>query len=144
MTAPRAAYEQIKQTAVGFPGAEFAVILGDHEVVRVRDKVFLWLNAEDGGCGFGLRLPHSQDAAMALPFVEPMGYGMAKWGWVGASFKKGQDVPVKMLLEWLEESYRKVAPKKLAAQLGGAPGAAPAPAPTKKKSRAKARPSARR
>lgn len=144
MTAPKAAYEQIKQAALGFPGAEFAVILGDHHVVRVRDKVFLWLNAEDGGCGFGLRLPHSQDAATALPFVEPMGYGMAKWGWVGAQFKKGEDVPVKMLLEWLEESYRKVAPKKLAAQLGGGPKAAPAPtrAPAKK-TRPKARPSAR-
>src|SRR5262245_64584331 len=56
---------------------------------------------------FGVRLPHSQDAATALPFVEPMGYGMAKWGWVGVTFKKGDDVPMKMVMEWLEESYRK-------------------------------------
>src|SRR5262249_36760451 len=63
MTAPKAAYEQIKQAALGYPGAEFAVILGDHQVVRVRDKVFLWLGDDDGGCYFGVRLPFSQDAA---------------------------------------------------------------------------------
>jgi predicted DNA-binding protein (MmcQ/YjbR family) len=136
MTAPKAAYEQVKQKALGFPGAERAVLLGDHEVVRIKDKVFLWLGEEDGGCYFGVRLPQSQDAAMALPFVEPMGYGMAKWGWVGARFKKGQDVPVPMVFEWLEESYRKVAPKKLAAQLGGG-GAAPVAVPAKKKVKAK-------
>jgi predicted DNA-binding protein (MmcQ/YjbR family) len=139
MTAPKAAYEQIKQAALGYPGAEFAVILGDHEVVRIKDKVFLWIGEEDGGSYFGVRLPHSQDAATALPFVEPMGYGMAKWGWVGARFKKGEDVPVKMVLEWVDESYRKVAPKKLVAQLdGGGAKAAPAKQPAaaaKKKAR---------
>jgi len=141
MTAPKAAYEQLKQVALGFPGAEFAVILGDHEVVRVKDKVFLWLGGEDGGCSFGVRLPQSQDAAMAMPFVEPMGYGMAKWGWVSVAFKKGADVPVPMLREWLEESYRKVAPKKLSAQLAG--GGVQKPA-TKPKRKPQARPSARR
>ncbi|HYV44736.1 MAG TPA: MmcQ/YjbR family DNA-binding protein [Myxococcaceae bacterium] len=137
MTAPKAAYEQIKQAALGYPGAEFAVILGDHQVVRVKDKVFLWIGDDDGGCSFGIRLPHSQDAATALPFVEPMAYGMAKWGWVGASFKKGQDVPMKMVLEWVDESYRKVAPKKLVAQLDGG-GTKAAPASAKKPAAAKA------
>jgi predicted DNA-binding protein (MmcQ/YjbR family) len=143
MTAPKAAFEQVKQAALEYPGAELAVILGDHEVIRVKDKVFVWLNDEDGGCGFGLRLPFSQDAALQLPFVEPMGYGMAKWGWVGARFKKGDDVPMEMVLEWVEESYRKVAPKKLVAQLDG--GAAKA-APTRpaRKPKAKPRAAARR
>lgn len=144
MTAPKAAYEQIKQTALGYPGAEFAVILGDHEVVRIKDKVFLWLGDEEGGCYFGVRLPHSQDAATALPFVEPMGYGMAKWGWVGATFKKGDDVPVKMCLEWLEESYRKVAPKKLVAQLDGGAPAKAAPRAKAAAPKKKARPAAAR
>jgi predicted DNA-binding protein (MmcQ/YjbR family) len=139
MTAPKAAYEQLKQAALGYPGAELAVILGDHEVIRVKDKVFVWLGDEDGGCYFGVRLPQSMDAALALPFVEPMAYGMAKWGWVGATFKKGTDVPMKMVLEWVEESYRKVAPKKLVAQLdGGGAKAAPAKKPAaaaKKKAR---------
>lgn len=143
MTAPKAAYEQIKQAALGYPGAELAVILGDHQVVRIKDKVFLWLG-DDDGCYFGVRLPHSQDAATALPFVEPMAYGMAKWGWVGATFKKGDDVPVKMVLEWVEESYRKVAPKKLVAQLDGGAKAAPAAKAAAKKAKPKARSAARR
>ena len=116
----------------------------------MKDKVFLWLGGdEDGSCNFGVRLPHSQDAAMTLPFVEPMGYGMAKWGWIGARFKKGDDVPVKMVLEWLDESYRKIAPKKLVAQLdgGGAKAAAPAKKPAAKAARSarpRSRPAARR
>jgi len=112
----------------------------------VKKKVFVWLGdgEKPGSTYVSVKLKDTQGMALGLPFVTPAGYGMAKWGWVGASFKKGDDVPVKMVLEWLEESYRKVAPKKLAAQLGGGPKAAPAPARAPaKKARPRARPSAR-
>src|SRR5262249_28540006 len=103
--------------------------LGDHEVVRVGKKVFLWLSAEDGGCFFGVRLPSSIDAALTLPGIEPMAYGMAKWGWINATFKKGEAVPVELIGKWLDESFRTVAPKKLVKQLDG-----PEPAAAKKPS----------
>ncbi|HYO64678.1 MAG TPA: MmcQ/YjbR family DNA-binding protein, partial [Archangium sp.] len=47
----------------------------------------------------------------------------AKSGWINASFPPGKEPPVEMLREWIDESYRAVAPKKLVAQLGGAAGA---------------------
>jgi hypothetical protein len=56
---------------------------------------------------------------------------------VSASFGEKDDVPVSLLLEWIDESYRAIAPKKLVAGLGArAPEATPAPArkkPARKK-----------
>jgi hypothetical protein len=53
------------------------------------------------------------------PFAEPTGYGMGKSGWVTSSFGKRDTVPVELLCEWMKESYRAIAPKKLAALLAG-------------------------
>jgi hypothetical protein len=56
-----------------------------------------------------------------MPFATPTGYGLGKSGWVSASFPKGQRPPMEMLRQWVDESYRAVAPKKLVAQIGAAP-----------------------
>jgi hypothetical protein len=62
--------------------------------------------------------------ALDLPFTEPTGYGLARSGWVTASFAPGERVPLGILEQWVEESYRAVAPKRLSAQLDAAAGAA--------------------
>jgi plasmid replication initiation protein len=54
--------------------------------------------------------------ATSLEFAEPSGYGLGKSGWVTAVFD-GNDVPGELLVEWLDESYRAVAPKRLVKQL---------------------------
>ena len=46
-----------------------------------------------------------------------MGYGLGKAGWVGLRVPPDEDPPMDLFLEWIEESYRAVAPKKLVAQL---------------------------
>ncbi len=61
---------------------------------------------------------------MMLPFVTPMPYGMAKWGWVNVDFPKGKFSP-ELAKEWIAESYRFTAPKRL---LGGLLQSDPAPA----------------
>jgi hypothetical protein len=40
---------------------------------------------------------------------------------VTSSFKRGDNVPVGVLKDWLDESYRAVAPKKLVSQLPARP-----------------------
>src|SRR5689334_8013663 len=103
----------IRSIASGHPEAERAFLFGDHEVFRVRKKVFVWLgDGEKGGTYLGVKLKESQHAAMMLPFVTPMAYGMAKWGWVSADFPRGKFSP-KLAREWIAESYRFTAPKKL-------------------------------
>jgi hypothetical protein len=52
-----------------------------------------------------------------LPFTEPTGYGLGKSGWVSAKFPPGKKLPVDLLKEWIDESYRAQAPKKLVASI---------------------------
>ena len=52
-----------------------------------------------------------------LPFARPTGYGLGKSGWVTADFSEGRAPPVDLLKQWIDESYRSQAPKKLVAQL---------------------------
>lgn len=121
--------------AKSYPGAVEDHPWGD-TVVKVNKKVFVFLGGQDGRFGLSTKLPQSAGVALMLPFAEPTGYGLGKSGWVSASFGPGEDVPEGVLVEWIDESYRAIAPKKLVKELDGAPPAAP---PAKKR-----RPSTRR
>ena len=126
--------DAIREMAERYPQAEKAFLFGDHEVYRVRKKVFVWLgDGENGGTYVSVKLKDTQNMALMLPFVTPSEYGMAKWGWISADFPKGK-APLPLIAQWLEESYRHTAPKKLIAQLGSKPEAKPA---AKKKAPAK-------
>jgi predicted DNA-binding protein (MmcQ/YjbR family) len=110
---------ELRERALRFPGATEHFPWGE-SVVKVKGKVFVFLGRDDGDeVGLSVKLPESGAAALALPFVEPTGYGLGKAGWVTASFPKGKSLPVELLAQWLEESYRAVAPKKLVAELDG-------------------------
>jgi predicted DNA-binding protein (MmcQ/YjbR family) len=56
-----------------------------------------------------------------MPFTEPAGYGLDRGGWVTVHVPP--DAPLDLLLSWIEESYRTVAPTRLVQQLDE--GAAP-------------------
>ena len=109
----------VREAALAYPGATEEFPWGE-SVIKVKWKVFIFLGRdEDGEVGVSVKLPHSGDAALGLPFCTPTGYGLGKAGWVSASFPGGKNVPVPLLLEWLDESYRAVAPKKMVALLNG-------------------------
>jgi predicted DNA-binding protein (MmcQ/YjbR family) len=94
-----------------------------HRAFKVRKKkVFLFLASDEGGLGLSVKLPHSGVMALELPFTEPTGYGLGKSGWVSARFARGKDLPVALVCEWLEESYRAIAPKTLSRTLDGKAG----------------------
>jgi hypothetical protein len=59
----------------------------------------------------------SASTALGLPFAEPTGYGLGKHGWITAKFAPGDSVPLELLHEWIDESYRAVAPKSVLAKL---------------------------
>jgi predicted DNA-binding protein (MmcQ/YjbR family) len=88
---------------------------------KVKKKVFLFLfHGEWKGeklLNLTMKLPESHAAALALPFASPTGYGLGKSGWVTAKFLPGDQPPLEMLYEWLDESYRAIAPAKLVAEL---------------------------
>ena len=79
----------------------------------MRDKVFVFLGRDDEDLGLTVKLPSSGLMALGLPFASPTGYGLGKSGWVTARFTAKDKPPVDMLRQWIDESYRAVAPKEL-------------------------------
>jgi predicted DNA-binding protein (MmcQ/YjbR family) len=91
-----------------------------HRAFKIRGKTFLFLGADADGLSLSVKLPESGVMALELPFTEPTHYGLGKSGWVSANFKSGKDVPLSLVKEWLDESFRAIAPKKVGALLTGA------------------------
>jgi predicted DNA-binding protein (MmcQ/YjbR family) len=120
MAQPRATRRRILLYALGFPGA-----WEDHpweeDVVKVGKKVFVFLGIEDTAePGMTVKLDESLEQALAVPGAEPTGYGLGRWGWVTIPFRDTTP-PLAVLKDWVEESYRKVAPKNLVANLSERP-----------------------
>jgi predicted DNA-binding protein (MmcQ/YjbR family) len=109
-----------------------------HRAFKVKGKTFLFTSSDGTGLGISVKLPESGVLALELPFAEPTGYGLGKSGWVSARWKAGKDVPVSLVGEWLAESYRAIAPKKLSALVGAAPALPPAAKPAKEKKASRA------
>jgi predicted DNA-binding protein (MmcQ/YjbR family) len=86
-------------------------------VFKVHGKVFVFFGHSGTGLGLSVKLPDSSLVALGLPFASPTGYGLGKSGWVTAQFAAKDAVPFELLKQWIEESYRTVAPKKLVAEL---------------------------
>ncbi len=85
---------------------------------KVRDKVFLFIGAPpDSALGFSVKLPRSFEFALEYPFVRPARYGLARARWVQVRLTENDRVPPLLLRGWLDESFRAVAPKRLAAAL---------------------------
>lgn len=116
----REAQTQLAEYALSLPEA-----YADHPwgelVAKVKKKVFVFLGRSEEDTdviGFSVKLPVSGEDVLELPFAEPTGYGLGKAGWVTVRFPADQTPPMDELFAWIDESYRAVAPKKLAALLG--------------------------
>ena len=95
-------------------------------MVKVGKKVFVFMGMADGdGLGLSVKLPASGPMALLLPFAKPTGYGLGKSGWVSAHFVPSDDPPLALLREWIDESYRAVAPKTRSPRSWRRPGSAP-------------------
>src|SRR5262245_19464266 len=105
-----AAFAALRDFALAFPKT-----VEDHPwgetAMKVKGKVFLFLSRHDGNLHLSVKLPVSASAALKLPFAEPTRYGLGKHGWVTAHFAVDDPVPLELLEEWIDESYRAVAPK---------------------------------
>ena len=88
--------------------------------MKVKGKVFVFLSLHEGIFRASLKLPESGSVALGMSFAEPTGYGLGKHGWVTSSFAPGDSVPVELIREWIDESYRAVAPKSVLAKLEAA------------------------
>ena len=118
---------ELRAFGLAYPGAHYKSPWPGHKDLAVNDKTFAYLSIE-GVEPFGLscKLPRSSHVALMLPFCKPAEYGLGKSGWVSAQFSQTDDIPIDMLKQWIDESYRAQAPKKLVKQLDAGGDAAAA------------------
>ena len=134
-----AALHELRTFGLAYPGAHTKSPWPGHLDLAVNDKTFAYLSVDGEPFGISCKLPRSAAVALMLPFASPTAYGLGKSGWVSASPPEGEQVPVDMFKEWIDESYRAQAPKKLVAQLDGAVAARPA-APARRAASGRAAP----
>src|SRR5947209_5024337 len=121
----------LRAAAMAYPDATEDFPWGER-AIKIKGKVFVFLSRHDGGLNVSLKLPVSNGQALSLPFAEPTGYGLGKHGWITSRFEAGDIVPVDLLREWIDESFRAVAPKAVLAKLEAAE-ADPPPKPARKR-----------
>ena len=83
---------------------------GRQEGLRV-----LWHARGRRGPRFTVKLRESHEEASALGWTADPGYGLGRGGWL--TVNAPEDAPMDLLQSWILESYRAVAPKRLAATL---------------------------
>jgi predicted DNA-binding protein (MmcQ/YjbR family) len=117
---PRATRRRIHEFALGLPGAYEDHPWGE-DVVKVNKKVFAFLGSDEAADpGMTVKLRDSLDQALSVPGIEPSGYGLGRAGWVSISFQDATP-PLAVLKDWVEESYRLVAPRRLVDELDARP-----------------------
>jgi len=118
----RAISSKLLEFALALPGTYEEFPWGER-VVKVSKKVFVFLGKVEGSSEdltFSVKLPVSNSAALELAFTEPAGYGLGKSGWVAVTVPPGTNPSVELFLDWIEESYRAIAPKKLVTRINAA------------------------
>jgi predicted DNA-binding protein (MmcQ/YjbR family) len=79
-------------------------------VAKVRKKIFVFVGSES----ITVKLDESHGHALSVEGAAPTGYGLGPSGWVTVPVA---GVALDVLRDWVEESYRIVAPKHLTALL---------------------------
>jgi predicted DNA-binding protein (MmcQ/YjbR family) len=116
---------ELRAFGLAYPGAHTKSPWPGHLDLAVNDKTFAYLSLDGEPLAISCKLPHSQEAALMLPFTKPTAYGLGRSGWVSASFEPGERPPMDLLKAWIDESYRAQAPKKLVKLLDAQAGAVP-------------------
>ena len=100
-----------------YPGAHSKAPWLGHDDLAVNDKTFAYLAADGEPFSISCKLKYTGEAALQLPFAKPTGYGLGKSGWVTFTPSEAEMPSIEQLKEWIDESYRAQAPKKLVKQL---------------------------
>ena len=111
---------ELRAFGLDFPGAHIKSPWPDHEDLAVNDKTFAYLPPVGRPFSLSCKLPYTGEVALDLPFAEPTGYGLGRSGWVSFNPSEEQLPDTGQLKEWIEESYRAQAPRRLVKALDGA------------------------
>ncbi len=117
----RASWRKIRAFALSLPEAYEDHPWGE-SVAKVGGKVFVFLGTGEDptSLGFTVKLDESHEQALMVPGAKPTGYGLGRSGWVSIPLGEATP-PLDVVRDWVEESYRRVAPKRLVADLDERP-----------------------
>ncbi|MDH4177254.1 MAG: MmcQ/YjbR family DNA-binding protein [Thermoleophilia bacterium] len=108
--------DDVRAFALSLPEAVEDFPWGE-SVAKVRGKVFVFLGGSSAEGGrITVKLVESHAHALSVEGAEPTRYGLGRSGWVTVPLESAE-VAVDVLRDWVEESYRIVAPKRLVAEL---------------------------
>ncbi|GAA0902027.1 MmcQ/YjbR family DNA-binding protein [Virgisporangium aurantiacum] len=117
--------DRLEQIAAALPEAERVDVeqWGDHPTFRVRGKNFVFCDVD----AHHLTVKLTPDEAAAVvatdPDARPAGYGLGRHGWVALTLPPdATEDRWRQVTEWVETSYRLVAPKSVGRRR---PGPAP-------------------
>ena len=116
MTTPKATLAALRKHALTYPEATEEFPWGDR-TIKVRGKIFVFLGAGKDGFGMSVKLPATHELALARKGTRPTPYGLGKAGWVSIQTKTVTAALLAELTDWIDESYRAIAPKTLAKAL---------------------------
>ena len=105
--------DELEAYALQLPGAFSDMPWEGDVVAKVGKKIFVFFGSGDDA-RISVKLPDSADHALSLPGATPTSYGLGRHGWVTVPVT---DTPTELLLDWIEESYRTIATKRLVAEL---------------------------
>lgn len=108
--------EKLRSHALAYPETVEEFPWG-HSAIKVKGKSFVFVGLEEDEVSISVKLTDSRELASDLPFTEPTHYGLGKHGWVTAHLRPKEKPPVDLILEWIGESYRAIAPKRLVKRL---------------------------
>ena len=114
----------VRRRALALPGAWEDHPWGD-TVFKAGPKVFAFFGRGEAEVHLGLKLPQSFETALAMPDARPTPYGLGRHGWVSLRLRVGSEPKLDLVEEWLAESFRATAPKRLARELDDSSATAP-------------------
>jgi len=105
-----------------YPGAHSKSPWPGHDDLAVNDKTFAYLSADGEPFSLSCKLRFTSEVALDLPYAKPTGYGLGKSGWVSFTPSDEEIPPLEQMQEWIDESYRAQAPKRLVKALDAREG----------------------
>lgn len=106
--------KKLRSHALSYPATTEAFPWGE-SAFKVKGKSFVFMRADPKDLSFSVKLDRSRKKALALPGSEPTHYGLGAKGWV--TLRPGARTSLELLLSFVDESYRAIAPKRVLEEL---------------------------